>query len=99
MSLAVLRGELKSNFKEFRSQWRSELRGVAKKHQADAKLFADSYVRIASIQAWRTAVIVEHMDEDAQAFFFEAQNDLLISHCLANCGSFRQALKSLRSFV
>ena len=31
--------------------------------------------------------------------FFEAQNDLLMSHCLASCGSFRQALKSLRAAI
>jgi hypothetical protein len=37
--------------------------------------------------------------EDSKAFFFEGQNDFLISHCLARCGSFRQALKALRSAI
>ncbi len=99
MSLSVLRGELKSNFKDFNSQWKKELREVASKHSSERKVFQDSYTRVASIQAWRTKVVAERMDDDSAAFFFEAQNDLLISHCLANCGSFRQALKSLRSCI
>lgn len=61
--------------------------------------FEKSYERIASIQAWRTGVIHELPSEDAQAFFFEAQNDFLVSHCLARHGSFRQALKALRSAI
>jgi len=42
-------------------------------------------------------VIYELLTEDSEAFFFEAQNDFLTSHCLARCGSFRQSLKALRS--
>lgn len=99
MPLAVLKGELKTNYREFNSQWQKELKEVAKGHKSERTIFETSYTRIASIQAWRTTVVVERMDEDSAAFFFEAQNDLLISHCLANCGSFRQALKSLRSAI
>ena len=45
-----------------------------------------------------TMVRVSSLD-DSLAFFFEAQNDLLVSHCLAREGSFRQALKALPSFT
>ena len=39
------------------------------------------------------------MNPESEAFFFEAQNDLLVSHCLSRCGYFRQALKTLRSAI
>lgn len=97
MSTALLRAELKSNFDDFTDQWGKDLAAVAKKQQK--KVFEESYVRIASIQAWRSSVVEEHMDDDCAAFFFEAQNDLLTSHCLATCGSFRQALKALRGCI
>ena len=99
MSLAILRGEMKSNFTDFTAQWTKELDAVSNQQAAHFPLFEDSYIRIASIQAWRTSVVEQAMDDDCAAFFFEAQNDLLISHCLATCGSYRQALKALRSFI
>jgi hypothetical protein len=99
MSSPSLRAELRANFKDFGIQWQKELKAAATKHKPLIAVFQDSYIRIASIQAWRTSVTQAVMDEDSAAFFFEAQNDLLVSHCLARCGSFRQALKSLRSGI
>jgi hypothetical protein len=98
MSLALLHGELKANFEDFTKQWQEELEAVAKKHAAHDKIFEASYVRVALVQSWRT-VVEGRMDDDCAAFFFEAQNDLLVSHCLARCGSFRQALKALRGCI
>jgi hypothetical protein len=99
MPTSPLTGELRANFREFDKQWLKELIRVTKGSNPDRPTFESSYSRIASIQAWRTTVISEVMDADSAAFFFEAQNDLLVSHCLARCGSFRQALKSLRSSI
>jgi hypothetical protein len=99
MSTAALKAELHSNFDEFSLQWRADLNDVANLLSTQKTIFQESYIRIASIQSWRVLVVQDQMDEDSEAFFFEAQNDLLVSHCLAQCGSFRQALKSLRSCI
>ena len=96
---SALATEIANNCRAFDAQAVSAL-AAARTALAPAKAhFESSYARIASIQAWRTSVIQEVSCEDAQAFFFEAQNDFLVSHCLARHGSFRQALKALRSAI
>lgn len=95
----ILHDEIKANFEAFEIQWPNELTTAMTALAETKKHFFSSYLRISSIQAWRISVIAEVADEDSAAFFFEAQNDLLISHCLARCGSFRQALKSIRSGI
>jgi hypothetical protein len=99
MSSVDLLTELKANFNGFETQWPNDLTKVINALNSERLQFETSYIRISSIQAWRTSVIAEFMDEDCASFFFEAQNDLLVSHCLARCGSFRQALKALRSSI
>ncbi len=65
---------------------------------AEDSRFLQSYRRLTTFQAWRT-----HLDgrvsSDSLEFFLEAQNDALASHVSARLGSWRQALKSLRSFI
>lgn len=95
---SLLKDEILANFRGFTNQWPRELEGSRANLQASVKHFEQSYLRITSIQAWRTSITLP-MSEDAEAFFFEAQNDFLISHCLASCGSFRTALKALRAAI
>jgi hypothetical protein len=95
----LLRDEVESNFDVFEKQWPNDLHKAQGALSGSRKKFVDSYLRISTIQAWRTSVILGNVSEGAEAFFFEAQNDFLISHCLARCGSSRQALKALRGAI
>jgi hypothetical protein len=94
---ADIRAEIKANFAKFEDAWPKELNAAKAAIVPARAQFEHSFLRISSIQAWRTGVVNSAVSADAAAFFFEAQNDLLTSHCLASCGSFRQALKALRS--
>jgi hypothetical protein len=94
-----LLGEITSNFSTFEKKWPKDLVAAQSVLDSGRDKFLQSYLRVASLQAWRTNVIMGLVDGDSEAFFFEAQNDLLVSHCLARCGSFRQALKALRSAI
>ena len=67
--------------------------------RAEENIFHESYQRIVSLQAWRANVVESVMSAESAAFFLEAQNDALISHVLAQMGSWRSALKSLRSCI
>lgn len=94
---SALSDEISENFNLFETQWPIELTAAQTALSVSTADFKKSFTRISSIQAWRVHVIIPALNPDAEAFFFEAQNDLLTSHCLARCGSFRQALKALRS--
>ena len=96
---SLLRAEVDNNFVAFDGAWPGELNTARNALVVANSHFKDSYARITSIQAWRTSVLFKALLPDVEAFFFEAQNDLLVSHCLARCGSFRQALKALRSTI
>lgn len=96
---SMLSAEMEENFKTFEAQWPKEQVAATTAIAPARRKFVASFVRISSIQAWRVTLLRDVLDEDAEAFFFEAQNDLLISHCLARSGSFRQALKALRSAI
>jgi len=97
---SALSEEISNNFKAFDKQWPKDLSAArAALGTPAAAHYAASYLRITSIQAWRASIITSKLDEGSSAFFFEAQNDLLVSHCMAQCGSFRQALKSLRAAI
>lgn len=91
--------EINSNFQYFENEWPVEQQRCVKALNLAKEKFLNNYINITKIQAWRILVIEKKMCEDSQGFFFEAQNDLLTSHCLARSGAFRQALKSLRSFI
>lgn len=99
MTSSALKEEIEENYSTFETQWPSEQKDAVAAIASQRKKFVGSYVRISSIQAWRTSVVQDAVDDDSLAFFFEAQNDLLVSHCLARAGSFRQALKALRSAI
>jgi hypothetical protein len=96
---SLLRAEIEENFTAFEAQWPKEQVAATTAIASARSKFIASFVRISSIQAWRVTLLRDVLDEDSEAFFFEAQNDLLVSHCLARSGSFRQALKALRSAI
>lgn len=58
-----------------------------------------SYARIAAINALKVELVARYYSPGAAEFFYEAHNDLLISHVNASFGSWRPALQSLRSFM
>lgn len=96
---SALQAEVASNFEIFKGQWPTDLSTAQTKLSTQVRIFELSYMRISSIQAWRTSIIFSALTEEAEAFFFEAQNDFLVSHCLASCGSFRQGLKAIRGAI
>lgn len=71
---------------------------VAKNLDADKDKYQKSYSRLVSLQAWRS-FLGTSISEGSLAFFLEAQNDALVSHVLARLGSWRAALKALRSCI
>lgn len=95
----TISAEVDANYARFTAQWKGDLAdsiGALDAHDSD---YADSYRRLVSLQAWRTSVLEQSMPEGSLAFFVEAQNDALSSHIMARTGSWRFALKALRSFL
>lgn len=95
--MSTLRREIGANFAAFDAAWPKDQTSARLSLTAAIKIYESSFVRISSIQAWRVSLVSSTFSEGAQGFFFEAQNDFLTSHFLARSGSFRQALKALRS--
>lgn len=58
-----------------------------------------SYCRLAGFNSIKRDIVDNHLAEGPKRFFYEAHNDLLLSHVNANLGSWRTALQSLRSFI
>jgi len=96
--MGLLLKETEANFKAFDHDWRSDMAAVAAELSKDNSSYLASYRRIASLQAWR-AFLETRISEESLAFFLEAQNDALTSHVFANLGSWRSALKALRSCI
>jgi hypothetical protein len=59
----------------------------------------DAYLRLTSLQAWRTYVLESRIPASAMGFYSEAQNDGLTSLVLVAAGLWRPALKSQRSLI
>ncbi len=97
--MSDLDDEVESNFKSFSAAWLDSLQQSIKTLEAHPDKFLASYKTIASLNAWRENLIIQVVSEEASLFFLEAQNDALISHVLARMGSWRSALKALRSLV
>ena len=94
-----LKAEIQTNFGRFTTNWRGKQATVATALDAEDTKFEESYVRLVSLQAWRSELFERVIPADALAFFLEAQNDAVLSHVLARMGSWRLALKSLRSLI
>jgi hypothetical protein len=97
--MPTLEEELQSNFNHFSSQWKTTLKIVTNKLEVNSDEYFNSYVLLASINAWRQFVIESIASADAKKFFDEAQNDLLLSHVFAQFGSWRISLMCLRACI
>ena len=87
--------DLRHSYSLFENDWLEQLRNkMNDEEKADA--FENSYVRIASIQSWKS-IIETIYSSTCVVYIVEAQNDLLSSLILARLGSWRVSLKSLRS--
>lgn len=96
--MSLLLKETEANFKTFFADWRKEMDRVAAELAKENAVYLASYRRLISLQAWRS-FLEPRISEGSLAFFLEAQNDGLTSHVFANVGSFRSALKALRSCI
>ena len=96
--MSLLLKETEANFNAFDVDWRADMAHVAAELAKDRGPFLLSYRRIILLQAWR-AFLETRISESSLAFFLEAQNDALTSHVFANLGSWRSALKALRSCI
>jgi hypothetical protein len=90
--------EIDANFEVFDKAWQAEMIKVATELQGDVATYSASYRRLVSLQAWRTH-LASRISEESLSFFLEAQNDALTSHVFARLGSWRSALKALRSCI
>lgn len=97
--MSVLLKEIDSNFLRFASGWRKQLQIVAAELEKELPVFQESYRRLTTLQAWRATLLEPRISEGSLRFFLEAQNDGLVSHVHAALGSWRSALKSLRSAI
>lgn len=95
----TLKAEISHNFLVFQQDWQRELSGRISDLPSHAACLEQSYVRLTTLQAWRSNLIETKLCTGSLAFFAEAQNDALISHVQASLGSWRVALKALRSCI
>lgn len=91
--------EVKQNFDRFTERWKNELSTIQASLDTSEQEFLDSYKRLTSINSWRELLIKNEVSEGSYRFFCEAQNDGVSSHVFARLGSWRAALKCLRSCV
>jgi len=96
--MSLLLKETEANFKAFDAHWPKEMSRVAGELTKESATYLASYRRLVSLQAWRT-FLEPRVSSPSLAFFLEAQNDALVSHVFASLGSWRSALKSLRSCI
>lgn len=94
--MKVLQREVEANFVKFSVNWKAEMLASFDELDKSVERYLESYNRLVSLQAWRVFLETK-ISSDSLAFFLEAQNDALVSHVLARLGSWRSALKSLRS--
>jgi hypothetical protein len=93
----TLISEIKSNYNGFLQDWQGEL--STRLSSLNTAHFENSYMRLTSLQAWRSNIIEPYLSDGCVGFFVEAQNDALISHIQASMGSWRVALKAQRSLI
>jgi hypothetical protein len=91
--------EVKANFQRFTAAYLTELSSVQASISNHEDIFVESYQFLTSINVWRELIIKNRVAESAYAFFVEAHNDAVSSHAFARMGSWRAALKSLRSCI
>ncbi|MCA2013490.1 hypothetical protein LCM17_18510 [Cereibacter sphaeroides] len=96
--MAKVRPEIQANYLAFSKNTSATISKNISDFEGNSKL-AESYARVASINALKVDIVEPHFPSGAAQFFFEAHNDALISHVNASYGSWRSALQALRSFM
>ena len=96
---ASLEKEIRANFDKFSQRAGADAQKAASALDAAKDQFAESYIRIVSLQAWRVEILEKRMSSESLGFFLEAQNDALLSHLFARLGVWRSALQALRSVL
>jgi len=91
--------ELKNNYFAFKRKLKNSYSEAFDALESDDKKFLTSYKRLASLEAWRAYLLEQELNTNILDFFIEAQNDALLSHTFARIGSWRAALKALRSTI
>jgi len=94
-----LRAEVDANYVRFAASWKGALQSAQIQLAPHNARFQESYRRLTTLQAWRTVLLEPVTTPESLEFFLEAQNDALVSHTLAQLGSWRTALMSLRSCI
>jgi hypothetical protein len=94
-----LKAEVLNNFLTFATDLRDSFSKNYDVLDVKKDIFLGSYERLSSLQAWRAFILEKEVSKNSLDFFIEAQNDALLSHCFARIGSWRGALKSLRSSI
>lgn len=97
--MSFLKREIERNFLDFSARSQTLLTQTIDSLAGESEKFLESYTRLVSLQAWRMELLERTISPEALRFFFEAQNDALVSHFLARQGCWRSALKSLRSCI
>lgn len=95
----LLAKEIEHNYIAFDAKWQDDMMVVSSSLSTHKDKYLTSYKRLTSLQAWRTTVINARVSKESASFFLEAQNDALVSHVFARMGSWRSALKALRSCI
>ncbi|MBZ9750722.1 hypothetical protein K7W42_07595 [Deinococcus sp. HMF7604] len=96
--MTIFAAEVEANFLAFDATWFNDLPISFGALSAQSPIYLESYKRITSLQGWQT-VLESKISSGSFAYFVEAHNDALMSHVLARVGSWRLALKSLRSLM
>src|ERR1700722_1274053 len=92
-----LKEEIEIRYKDFSKKWMTELQSVITQLAGSDHVFFESYLRLVSLNMWRSDLLNQIMSPKSIAFFLEGQNDALVSHVFARMGAWRSASKSLRS--
>jgi hypothetical protein len=82
----------------FEERWLREWSETEKRLSKNPN-FEDAFTRLLSLQAWRSEVFEDKLQEGEMQFALEGQNDLLVSYILARSGQWRTALQSLRAAI
>jgi hypothetical protein len=94
-----LKKEVAHNFKKHSKAWKAELDIIVNDLSAEPEKYLPSYMRVATLNAWRTLLLDNDVKNESIQFFLEAQNDALTAHVFANMGAWRSSLKALRSCI
>ena len=95
----TLAEELKVASSQFLLDWQTELGRIVQVMSTNETVVQSSYMRMASLQAWKTEFFEATMPMHALAFYVEAQNDAVLSQVLAMQGLCRSSLQAMRSCV